>query len=389
MKYAISTILIMMFVFYVACTEDITYTVVRLAWTQTNENGFGNPNNKAINSVVTYRSRNYAGTTNAIDGGQVWRFRGITPNWDQVNEDGFGDANNTEVRLWVIDNILYAGTRNENTGAEFWQYDNAAETWAQINTDGFGDADNTAILSLALSALDNIFVIGTENQVSGGQIWRFDSGTTWTKVLDNDGFGDADNSAINTLYYNYFDDNYYAGTTNAVTGGEIWRSSDRTAWEQVNPDGFGDAGNTTIETIMFFSDLLLATTTNNAGGQLWQAIEDATWDNISEDGLGDTNNTTLIFGPVFIFGLQYLSIGTINQATGGEIWVSFDGIEWGQHNDDGFEDPNNISAVPHFLVDATMQPLTSTSSTLIASSANDADGVKVWYGVPTVMEVEN
>lgn len=370
-----------------ACTREITHTVVRLAWTQLNEDGFGSPDNISVNSIVNYRSRFYAGTTNRTDGGEVWRFRGITPEWDRVSEGGFGDAANTEVRLWTLGAVLYAGTRNEAAGAEFWEFDNTAETWTQINADGFGDAANTAIRCLSINPRDDIFLVGTEN-AGGAQIWRYDGGTAWTRVLEKNGFGNPDNSAIACLYYNYFDDHYYAGTTNEATGGEIWRSADRTSWVRWNTDGFGDAGNRTIEAIAYFADHLLATTTHPDGGGLWAYDEGTAWDLIGDAGLGDTNNTTLVLGPVFEFGLQYLTIGTENTVTGGEIWVSYDGLEWGQHNDDGFEDPGNYRAATHFLIDATMQPLTAVHNNVLASSSHETEGAKIWNGLPTYMEYQ-
>ena len=61
------------------------------------------------------------------------------------------------------------------------------------------------------------------------------------------GFGDIHNMSISQMAA--VGEYLYAGTENGVSGGEIWRSllhGDAGSWEQVNLDGFGDINNTAV-----------------------------------------------------------------------------------------------------------------------------------------------
>ena len=51
--------------------------------------------------------------------------------WEQVNLDGFGDSNNKELGFEIYNNCLYAGTDNRSTGCEVWRY-NSGTSWTQI-----------------------------------------------------------------------------------------------------------------------------------------------------------------------------------------------------------------------------------------------------------------
>ena len=59
----------------------------------------------------------------------------------------------------------------------------------QVNTSGYGSIDNT--MSSGMAVLGGYLYAGTWNEVTGGQIWRYD-GTDWEEVVA-DGFGSLNN----------------------------------------------------------------------------------------------------------------------------------------------------------------------------------------------------
>jgi len=70
--------------------------------------------------------------------------------------------------------------------------------------------------------------------------------------------------------------NDVTGTDNDVTGIEVWRSLNGTTWSQVNPDGFGDSNNTStlwsVGTVAFKNHLYIGTGNGANGGEVWQFV---------------------------------------------------------------------------------------------------------------------
>jgi hypothetical protein len=273
----------------------------------------------------------------------------------RVNEDGFGDVNNIgAVHLSVFNDHLYVGTRNDLTGGQLWRSSDGI-TWNQVGISGFGDVNNREIYPLAvfggyLYAGTLNFIPGSQFLISsggtGGQLWRSSDGTTWEQV-DKDGFGDVNNVRI--IPWLVFEGYLYVGTLNYITGSEVWRSSDGITWEQVNEDGFGN--NSAIYPSAVFGGYLYAGTLRTgdgrspggAGGQLWRSPDGTTWMQVNEDGFGDVNNIRIT--PLLVFG-HHLYAGTHNAQTGGQLWRSSDGTTWEQVGKDGFGDVNNKEIFP-------------------------------------------
>jgi hypothetical protein len=121
----------------------------------------------------------------------------------------------------------------------------------------YADTYNTAVVSLEL--YNGYIYIGTKND-HGAQVWRSRDGLTWERVLDfgpGTAFGgknDPNNIQISSLRVN--GGFIYAGTKNAVTGAEVWRSPDGVAWEQFGSDGFGSASYTDIPAMAVFNGLI-------------------------------------------------------------------------------------------------------------------------------------
>jgi len=86
--------------------------------------GFGDSNNKKVEMVFILHNYLYASVKNSATGIEIWQSTdGIS--WEQVNQDGFGDLNNTGSN-WnnakaAFMNQLYVGTSNVIDGGEIWR----------------------------------------------------------------------------------------------------------------------------------------------------------------------------------------------------------------------------------------------------------------------------
>ena len=337
----------------------------QLTWEKVNNPGFGDAQNDQITSLYEFNSFLYAGTLNSSQGSEVWRSGSpASDNWDMVNNNGFDSSNNTDALSMIeFDSDLYVGTHNAVTGAEVWYCTSASGCdgsgdWTQANGDGFGEGtDIDGVYDLEVFG-DYLYAAtdspggGGEVPGSGGRIYRTNaSGAappfTWDKVNTN-GFGDSANIVIHSL--EVFDSYLYASTEHS-SGGEIWRSSDGTAWSEVvgsgapfGPgNGFGDSGNTQILVMLSFEGNLYAGTYNGAGAELWRSADGASWAQVSTNGFGDTNNDYIL---CLGANAGYIYAGTRKGVTtgpdaGGELWGSGNGTNWEQKNTDGFGDTGN------------------------------------------------
>ena len=94
-------------------------------WEQAISPGFGDPNNQKVEAVYVFQNKLYAGVNNNQTGIELWRSAdGAT--WEQANPDGCGDVNNTgsngsnATAEFLGD--LYLGTSNTVNGGELWRY---------------------------------------------------------------------------------------------------------------------------------------------------------------------------------------------------------------------------------------------------------------------------
>lgn len=93
-------------------------------WEQAINPGFGDPNNQKVEMVFVFQNQLYAGVENAVTGIEIWRSAdGLL--WEQVNLDGFGDNNNTTTNgsnaTASFLGQLYVGTSNIVDGGELWR----------------------------------------------------------------------------------------------------------------------------------------------------------------------------------------------------------------------------------------------------------------------------
>jgi len=295
-------------------------------WTQVNDDGFA-MNNMAVQGIVVFNGELYIGTTNFSEGCQVWRYDGGT-SWTQVNESGFENGKEACVArvLIVFDGQLYAGVRNDTdiggmVGAQVWRFDGST-SWTQINEDGFGNepsGNNRSVESMAV--LDGNLYSGTWNDVDGCQVWRYDSGTSWTQVNEN-AFGNMPSGGYSvSLSMEVFNGNLYVGTRNDEDGTEVWRYESSTDWTQVNETGFGSTNNYAIWSLAVHNDSLFAGTMNmgGGGGQVWRYESGASWTQVNAGGFGNSTNSMIT--DMVVYNGE-LCAGTHNTTDYCQVWIT-------------------------------------------------------------------
>ncbi|HLE52050.1 MAG TPA: hypothetical protein VI755_08300, partial [Anaerolineales bacterium] len=94
------------------------------SWEQAISPGFGDPNNQKVEMVFVFQNQLYVSVKNAQTGMELWRSAdGVI--WEQINQDGFGDSHNSGSN-WnnaTTDYLsqLYVGTSNVMDGGELWR----------------------------------------------------------------------------------------------------------------------------------------------------------------------------------------------------------------------------------------------------------------------------
>jgi len=319
---------------------------------------------RAIYSSAVYNSQLYIAIGSAY-GAQVWRYDAGN-HWTQVNESGFG--NKDQQNIWsmvVYDSKLYVGIQPDimttdnisiYPACQVWCYNGA--TWTQANQDGFGDVYDKQVFSMAvydskLYAGATIFDTFSKNFYA--QVWRYDGGTTWTKVNTTDGFGKVGISVPDCMAV--YDSKLYVSVANFIVGASIW-CYDGTTWTQVNEDRFGDPLDpltSSARAMIVFDDgsgagprLYAEASTevlgavNKKGCKVLRYDGGKTWTQVNTDGFGTTNNKSVLSTAEFD-GKLYA--GTWNQVDGCEVWRYDGGTNWTQINAGGFGNPSqNTSA---------------------------------------------
>ena len=351
-------------------------------WEQVNLNGFGKRNNSAIWALYSFSNDLYVSTINETTGGEVYRLSSGT--WEQVVDGGFGDSANSGVNKFTeFNGSLYAGTMNYpdgggSNGGQIWRSSTGNNgSWERVVNNGFSDATNCEVMSMA--DFNGYLYAGTwscDTNTHGTEIWRSDSGgnSSWTRVMSDTTFGDSHNIAI--LSMEIFNNNLYVVTDNDTSGGEVWRTNNGTIWTQVNVDGFGSNNNTRVVSLVAFGENLYAGTWNStSGGQIWRTANGTSWEQVVSDGFGKTDNKDIASLVVFD-GELYTVSG--NFVTGAEVWRSKTGKNgsWQKVIDTGFGGGRTG------LVDWDIGAIVHNSSLYVGTFTFGNGGGKLWQKIP-------
>ena len=344
-------------------------------WAQVNVNGFGDRDNGIVLSLGSFGGSLYAGTDNK-NGAQLWRMNSAGA-WSSLTTSGFGDRSNGGINtLLEFNSQLYAGTWNWNAatnasnGGQVWRSPDGV-TWQRVVPNGFGDPTNGEVFRFVVFGNHLYASTWSYTGAHGGEIWRSASGNTgdWSRVVTN-GFGDAGNFVVGSLAVltNYL----YAGTFNELTGGEIWRTNDGTTWQQVNLDGFGDPDTWAISSMAAFDGYLYVSVRNSL--QVWRCrrCNGTDWQPVVQDGFG-TPATNKASALEVVGDTLYLVVG--NYSTGMEVWRTQDGFEWSQIGFAGFGDSNNRA--PYWD-----NSVLAFDDRLWIGTWNSANGGELWKYLP-------
>lgn len=347
-------------------------------WGQVNPSGFGDRASGMIGALAAFNGQLYAGAGNA-NGAQIWRRAGTS--WSPVITNGLGITHNAGIdHLYPFDGLLYASTGNEMDGGEVWRSSNGLN-WTRVVTQGFGDLTNVEVMRFAVFS-DTLYAsTWSYTTTHGTEVWRSSTGNTgdWSRVVTNGFNGDTNNGVV--LAFELFNGYLYAGTMNSATGGEVWRSSTGSAgsWTQANVDGFGSAGNIGVSALSAFDGYLYAavhTSFGSGGAQVWrcQTCDGSDWTKVVDNGFGNVNTRRMPALEVFGNNL-YLAIGNTNN--GLEVWRTANGTHWEQVGFNGFGDVRNNATYWDNAV-------TVFNNGLYIGTINYATGGQIWVYKPQV-----
>ncbi len=195
-----------------------------------------------IQAMTVFNDELVIGTANWMDGGaELWTLNTTSgsPVWNQRKTGAFTTADTSMLSsLYVYGPDLYVGTTTRNSvHAMIYRFGNDYTTIAEtVVPDGFGEQDNYSIRAMTSDGAKIYAVV--ENDVTGLQIWRSSTGnrdvtpgSSWTKYLADNGFGNSTNNMVDldssVIFWN---GRIIVGTWNGVNGGGVWASDPITSY---------------------------------------------------------------------------------------------------------------------------------------------------------------
>ncbi len=347
-------------------------------WMQVNDGAFnlGTGSDSSYSSeegfeVLTFGDRLYVGMeADNLYGARLWRTTpgGVSPvsqaDWEEVIADAsgcpFGDCtrqsgalqNDHIDSLAAFNGYLYASTANggaSTQGTQVWRSPSGeAGTWTQVNTDGFGSVQNTNFKDMQV--FDGWLCGGTQNGVTGAQVWCTADGTSWVqKNYGGFGAGGDDNTTIEVWSGHVFGDALYFGAQSSGNVAKLFRTTDlggTPAWAEVYS---GPAGSRRADILGDLGGYLYISHSSSGGIVILRSPSGdvGTWTQVNTAGMdGDTDNySAVVDSGVAHNGALY--VGVTNTTTGVEVWrtagVRRDGglVDWTLVDGSGLGDPQN------------------------------------------------
>jgi Family of unknown function (DUF5719)/IPT/TIG domain len=274
-------------------------------------NGFGDPNNVAINGGVVFGDFLYMSTENQNASGQLWRTKNGST-WEQIGQGIIGGPNDRGCQLLgVQDGMLIIAFQNGNNGAQVWGYDGT--NFSRTNTDGFGM--NIVSVSWGATFGGRIQTVGSVNNSSTFIPIQYMGGTNWVQSGPNN-FGDANNQGVYLLAT--AEGAAWAGTMN-LTGGQLWKF-DAAGWSRVPTPGIDLSRANSFFPGALGDELELATSDMSqqgppsGPGRVYRQNPDGSF-YLWIDQFGDPNNAIVL---ATLFNGQYVA-GTGN-FNGFQVW---------------------------------------------------------------------
>ncbi len=236
------------------------------------EDGFGNPDNLNVMSLISWNGWLYAGTQNLATGYEIWKMAG--PEEESpvlvVARGGPDPVNESAISPHVFKGQLYMG-------AMIYFYNNflrglEAADIIRINPD---DTWETVVGPDSLSGYDSGF-----NHWPNTYIWNMHSHNGWLYASTYDqvsafpryaeGFG----LFLEKLFAQPIRLGRQATFVESIwsSGTDLYKSYDGVHWCPITIDGFGDAGNSGFRTMKSVgADFYLGTTNPYDGLEIWKA----------------------------------------------------------------------------------------------------------------------
>lgn len=300
--------------------------------------GFGNPENIMIENVVLHEGTLVATTYNDDTGMEVWISQtGL--DWVRVHSGNIGSEPRIR-RLVSFQGFLYAAP--ESAQPCLWRSTNGAD-WQPVNGPCV-EPSSPSERVWSLRVFEG-FLYATTEAMGGGEIWRTADGENWSIVVEGGEIGQD-------VIWNLEVFNGDLLVTNEGTG--IWKSSDGINWIRVFA-GYFPGGYCCIEALEPFQGWLYAgTSIDGLGGfNLWRSRDFINW-------------TDLPNGPAFLL----TSVGHVLYSTSHDwqVLASTNGINFEPDNDEQFGNPHN------WFYDE----LTAIDGYLYAATRNLTEGAELW-----------
>jgi hypothetical protein len=375
---------------------------------QVNDNAFGLPANGNYSSeegfeVLAFNNQLYVGmeADNTL-GARLWRTKaGITTplsqaDWEEVAADSnglpFGITN--VVQADHIDSLAelngYIYVSNANGGSNYLgtrifrsptgnpgSWEDAIAAYGA----GFGDIYNMNFKDMQV--FQGQLCGGTQNWLTGSQVWCTANGTTWTQK-NIGGFGSPyyNNRTTETWSGYVFNGGLYFGVQNLGVSrsdgsddvGKLYRTtslSGTPTWTEVYS---GPEGSYRVDILGELNSYLYISIKTSSGIAILRSPNGntGTWTQVNTNGMnGDANNSGSVVDNAAIYdGGLYLAVTNIS--TGFELWRTSGGlqggglVDWEQVSSSGLGDPHNV-----------MSQLITFNDRLFAWTSNYTSGQQV------------
>jgi len=255
--------------------------------------------NTGYRKMVTYNGRLYAGTANSTNGTMLFRSDASGDNWEEVAGGPTGSIalptqNNSNRTMLVHDGYLYVGTENNDTGGELWRYNDgstAAEGWEKV-----GQFSDDASVAELVVYNDQIYV-GTWDFTDSFSFFKMNGTNNFTNLTPAAGPGN-----LGVMKLIEFNGQLYLGTVNYENGFTLMRTAtpdDASSWETITTNGLGDMSNAYSWSMEVWQGKLMLGTFNSGlyGGmygplpldgraELWSSADGLNWELLMDDGFG-------------------------------------------------------------------------------------------------------
>ena len=304
------------------------------------QNGSWNSEAYYIDSQLMYGGDLYVGTSYIAGSADVWKRSGST--WTKIGGDGVNGSWNGMTyegvySMVTIGTNLYAGLGSGPGDAEVWRCSLASNctSWTKIGGDGMGLVSSQNSVRALINHQGTLYAgIGDDTSAgdADGDVWRYDGGTSWTKIGGdgiNSGWPASSIERVQSLSSD--GTNLYAGLSNSTGDAEVWRWNG-TSWTKIGGDAVNSSwADSTYEYVYSLendgTNLYAGLGFNGAEAEVWR-WNGTSWTQIGGDTIGNSFGGTaaIVSSMVYDQSTSKLYAG-VQTNYGAHEWV-LDGSNW-------------------------------------------------------------